>query len=437
MAVLEPRGKSVRVNWRLGGGRDGARQSCTFSGPPKARDKFAAAAKQLVESRQHNITRDEVYQAVLGKDVTEDAVVPTFRAWTEMWLTQRAKNGEIQPDTVKKYRWELKARAMPKLGHLRLTDITEDTITDWVHWLNNRRSTRGNRNGHTDEPLSANTIRKAYRIVHACLGAANRTWVPVNPAAKPAGAKVTHHGLPSPAKFDGMFLEPFEIEAILANCDPRITDMLKVFLGTGLRLGELLVLQKQHITTNRSQTVVQVRRTLKDSGEIGKPKSDAGIRAVPVDKDTAAILHTHIAGKRMADLVFPSPSGGVWPPSTFRRYWWQAVAGAQRCPEHPPPLPARRGPGRIPSWGVKDVSDCACSGRLQRHPRIHDLRHTHGSALLQSGWNSKKVQVRLGHSQHSTTMNIYAHLWDLGEVEELEAASALLFPARPALTLVA
>ena len=45
-----------------------------------------------------------------------------------------------------------------------------------------------------------------------------------------------------------------------------------------------------------------------------------------------------------------------------------------------------------------------------RHIRLHDLRHSCASLLLKNGVPMKQIQEWLGHSDISTTSNIYAHL---------------------------
>lgn len=42
--------------------------------------------------------------------------------------------------------------------------------------------------------------------------------------------------------------------------------------------------------------------------------------------------------------------------------------------------------------------------------RIHDMRHTHATLLLQMGENIKVVSERLGHATITTTLNTYAHV---------------------------
>ena len=58
--------------------------------------------------------------------------------------------------------------------------------------------------------------------------------------------------------------------------------------------------------------------------------------------------------------------------------------------------------------------------------RFHDLRHSCASLLLSSGISMKQIQMWLGHSNFSTTADIYAHL-DISAHKESAAAMEGLF----------
>lgn len=57
--------------------------------------------------------------------------------------------------------------------------------------------------------------------------------------------------------------------------------------------------------------------------------------------------------------------------------------------------------------------------------RLHDLRHTHASLLLEQGVPAKVVSDRLGHTTIAMTMDVYAHLMpsmDRDAADRLDAA---------------
>ena len=56
--------------------------------------------------------------------------------------------------------------------------------------------------------------------------------------------------------------------------------------------------------------------------------------------------------------------------------------------------------------------------------RFHDLRHSCASVLLANGVPMKQIQEWLGHSDFSTTANIYAHLDFQSKVSSAEAMLA-------------
>lgn len=436
MASISPTKTGFAVKWRLGGKRGGAPQTLTFTIPdghrPTATRKLAEAAKQLAESRAHNITRDEVRAAILGDTPSAaPAGIPTFAEWVGTYLKMRRESAEAQDDTIDRYEQILASKAMPFLGHRYLTDITPDVIKEWVAWV---VRTKRKPNG---APLSAQTVRRAHAILHGCLGAAVPRYLAANPAARPAGARKHIAGLPKQVPYTGMFLEPWEVKAIFSHLNPSVRDMAEVAASTGLRLGELLVLRPTDVVLSGDRRYIDVTRALKDNGSIGPPKSAKSRRQVEISGREVEILTRLMAGKHRDDLIFTSPRGHRWRESNLRRrHWLPAVAAAQRCAEHPPPPPekpppppgvTRKRPGPVRKYTIDEVSTCMCPGRLRRSPRFHDLRHTHVSALIANKWTPKEIQLRVGHASFQITMDVYGHLWERGNAGRLDEVNRMLF----------
>ena len=53
--------------------------------------------------------------------------------------------------------------------------------------------------------------------------------------------------------------------------------------------------------------------------------------------------------------------------------------------------------------------------------RFHDVRHSCASLLLANGVPLKQIQDWLGHSDFSTTANIYAHLDNSSKISSAQA----------------
>jgi integrase len=112
--------------------------------------------------------------------------------------------------------------------------------------------------------------------------------------------------------------------------------------------------------------------------------------------------HLGDVGQDPNALVFTSPEGGPLRLSNFRRrVWYPAIKGTE----------------------LEGV-------------RIHDLRHTGASILINQGLHPKIVQQHLGHSSIVVTMDRYGHLYpsDNERVQDaLDAAfeSGLVVPGIP------
>ena len=100
------------------------------------------------------------------------------------------------------------------------------------------------------------------------------------------------------------------------------------------------------------------------------------------------------------DLVFTMPGGSVLRMSNWRR---------------PTFLPARARAG--------------LSGRF----RVHDLRHTAASLMIQAGYPPKMLQEILGHASITTTLDLHGHLYpgDMDRyADSLDSAAEITDPAR-------
>ena len=111
-------------------------------------------------------------------------------------------------------------------------------------------------------------------------------------------------------------LTPEEAGRLLA-CFPLFWwDHVTTLLGTGLRFGELAGLRRRRLHLDRSVPVLQVVDTRYQSGRFGsgfkpRPKSDAGLREVPLAPLVIDAIRRQLPpGGDPADLVFTGPGGG-------------------------------------------------------------------------------------------------------------------------------
>ena len=150
---------------------------------------------------------------------------------------------------------------------------------------------------------------------------------------------------------------------------------LWVLLGTtGLRIGEALGLRWSDVDLRVGR--VHVRRALQRQRGRGlvfvEPKSVTSRRCVELPR--VAVLkeqRLHVDG----ELVFPNRDGEPVEPGTV-------------------------------SDALKVALDRAGLPRI----RVHDLRHTTATVLLEAGVHPKLVQHLLGHSTVALTLNTYSHV---------------------------
>lgn len=182
--------------------------------------------------------------------------------------------------------------------------------------------------------------------------------------------------------------------AQVAKSWERYRPMLYLAGDTGMRPGEYLALPK----CNLFEAEVKVDRAVERSGhKISVTKTPAGWRWIDLSPETADMVN-HYASKIAApsphDLVFPTASGKWQCINNWRNRAFSAVC--------------------VEAGLVDEVRE---DGETKLKPRFspYDLRHFYASMLIERRVNLKKIQRLMGHTNITTTLNIYGHLIERAE----------------------
>ena len=332
---------------------------------------YADTQKELTAKLRQNI---DAYQ---GIDLTEQSQM-TLSEWLNQWLEQMSVT--LRPNTLERYRQDMKNHVIPSLGKKRLTQITAEDLRKLYEKL--KRSGRINPHPGQSRGLSSATVHSIHTTLHHALRIAKaQGLIPANPADEIDPPKLTH----KPMKF----LNDEQLERFLAEIknDPIRHDFFYTELTTGLRLGEICGLMWSDFD-ERTGTLA-VNRTLRreKGGRLvaGDTKTYAGTRKIVLPPSTAQLLRER---KRK--------SYSIW---------------IFHDPLHPE-TPVN------PASAYAQLKNILAKANLP-DIRFHDLRHTFATHALASGVDAKTLSGILGHTKASFTLDTYTHT--TGDMQERAA----------------
>jgi len=277
-----------------------------------------------------------------------------FSEFAQRWLDEYATIN-VKPSTLDTYRYRIVGPYAEAFGGHKLSQIGTGDVQRYLAQQAKR--------GLTPATVRAHLVLLRNMLNHAVLcGQLSR-----NPTDGIKPPKIPHTEMEC--------LTPDEVRVFLKACDPEYRALFSTSVMTGMRLGELLALQWGDISWHGG--TIRVRRSLYQ-GEFQEPKSARSVRTIGMSDRLSAILLEHklAAPYSPYDLVFPTPEGTPMDPANLRH---------------------------------RVFSDTFKRSKLRRF-RIHDLRHTFASLLINQGENLKYVQTQLGHSSITTTVDRYGHL---------------------------
>lgn len=154
-----------------------------------------------------------------------------------------------------------------------------------------------------------------------------------------------------------------EIDILWQNTEDDIIKIILIFIYTGVRCNELLMLQKQHLHLDEQYF------------EVIKSKTEAGVRDVPI-ADCIVPFFEHFKKKSKCKWVFTGDKGGRLPDDWFRRLQAKAL------------------------------------GALNIKHTTHEARHTCITQLTVHNVNESVIKEIVGHKAAQTfTERVYTHIY--------------------------
>jgi integrase len=347
----------------------------------------------------------DAHHAIVGTAVragthTAESKSLTVANAAALWLESCEAAG-LERTTITAYRQHVDLHIAPILGALRLSQLSVPLVRGFEDRL--RRDGR-----------SPVMVRKARRSLGALLAdAQERGLVAQNVvysmrkhrrSARDDGNGKLEMGIDIPT--------PDEMRAIVARL-PHIPDaarwrpLLLTAIFAGLRASELRGLRWSDVDLRGGE--LHVRQRADRYGTIGRPKSAAGKRTVPLPPMLVSALREHrlASPQNELDLVFANSRGGIEHRNTIVERGFH---------------PAQVAAGVINGDGKA------------KYPGLHSLRHFYASWCINRRVDGglelplKVVQARLGHASIQMTADIYGHLFPRGDdgAELAEAERAFL-----------
>jgi integrase len=299
----------------------------------------------------------------------------------EMWI-ENCEAEKLERSTVNQRRQHLKHHINPYLGGIRLSELTTPSINQFDRQL--RAAGR-----------SLAMRRKIITTIKTLLSfAQNDGLVAQNVAAAVRVKGDEREENKGPLREGVDYPSRTQLKLLMDNAAPRWRPLLVTAMFTGMRASELRGLPWSDVDLENG--TIHVRQRADAWSKIGKPKSKAGKRDIPLAPIVTNTLREWklTCPKGDLGLVFPNGLGNVESIQNWYKRFWVPVQ--EQC--------------GLPHFG------------------FHALRHVAASLFIAYlNWTPKRVQEVMGHSSITVTYDTYGHLFqdkaaDRDAMKKLEAA---------------
>lgn len=254
-------------------------------------------------------------------------------------------------------------KLLPYFGKLSLSQITPAAVRKWQNELLSYTDEKGKAYSPTYLKAINNQLSAVFNYAVRYYG------LKENPCQK-AGSI----GKKQAEEMSFWTVDEFKLFLEKISDRPRSRAGFLLLYYTGMRIGELLALELCDIDfDNCSINITKSYQRLGNRDVITPPKTPKSVRTISIP----IFLRDEL--QRYTDMLYkPQKHDRIFP-----------------CTKHLFENEMKR--------GTKD-------GTVKRI-RLHDLRHSHASLLIELGFSPLVIADRLGHEKVETTLNTYAHLF--------------------------
>ncbi len=385
IARYEKRGNSYRLKVYDGYKADGSQNVKTKTWKPLA----GMTEKQIQKELERQLVLFE--EEVKCGNVSNANI--KFEIMADKFLEQAKLERKLRQLTIERLE-DCKERTYKAIGHLRLDRITTMHIQKFINSL-----AEDGANKHTGKGLSVKTQKLYKGFISDVYDFAARYYgiYLKNPCKEVHTVKV------ETIKREIYDLE--EMQTLVNLLSEKAPLKYKVFfiiaMFTGFRKGEILGLEWSDIDFENQ--VISINRTSvysKEKGIItGTPKTENGYRSLKVNDEVMNAIRELKAeqDENIAKL------GDAWHETDRLFTAWNGLPMGPDTPRH---------------WLQK-----FCKKEGLRYVNVHSFRHFNATALIEFNCNVNQVSASLGHSDPTTTLNIYTHVFSKVQAKASEALS--------------
>ena len=334
-----------------------------------------------------------------AKQDTKDGIRAGMTKMTlnEMFEIYFATKRNLKQSTRTNYRYMWDKYAKETIGRRKLSSIRKSDI---LHFYNDLM----------DAGFKPNSMEIMNTIMHPTFQmAVEDGYVRLNPTAGCMAEIKKSHDWTKP-KRHALTIEQQKAFIDYTASSPVYNHWLPLFttlLGTGCRIGEIIGLRWEDVDFKNN--IISVNHNLiyrvQDNGEcefhVTTPKTRNSVRVIPLLKDVKNALMSEkkrqfLCGERCSaevdgytNFIFTNRFGNVHNPMTINRAI-KRIYSAYNSEEEKKAKEEKRKAILIP------------------HFSCHNLRHTFCTRFCENESNIKVIQEIMGHSDISTTMNVYA-----------------------------